>query len=234
MQKNQLILASVFGLACASTACSSDEPATQQTYPQPAATQGAETTPPEPPAAQPETAPMTSADGPIAAPAPSPMSEGVQPAAPESLRDSQILKITDLANSAEVEQAKIAKTKASNKYVKQFAQMMIAQHTQAQKKGMDVARAVAVTPEESAQAGELEKQGADTLATLKMVDATAFDVEYMNAQVKQHQALLDMLNTQLIPSATSPKVKAEMEATRTVVQRHLGSAQQIQTQLAGK
>ena len=233
MQKTQLIFAGVLGLACAATACSSDEPATQQNYPQPAASQGAETTPPEPPAAQPDPAPMTSADGPIAPPTSSPKSDAVEPA-PESLRDSQILKITDLANSAEVEQAKIAKTKASNKYVKQFAQMMFTQHTQAQKKGMDVARDVAVTPEESAQAGELEKQGADTLATLKMVDATAFDAEYMNAQVKQHQALLELLNTKLIPSATSPKVKAEMENTRTVVQRHLGTAQQIQAQLAGK
>ena len=231
MHKTQAIFAAVLALSGAAAGCSSDEPET--TTPQPAASQGAEATPPEPDLSRPATvAPATAvpAAEPVAPP-PNAMSEPGDSPAPESLRDAQILKIVDLVNTAEVEQAQIAKTKATHKDVKQFAQMMITQHTQAKQKAAELGRKVNLMPEQSTQAGTLEGKAAQTLATLKMVDATAFDAEYMSAQVQEHQEVLDLLTTKLIPSATDPKLKAELENTRTVVQRHLGSAQQIQQSL---
>jgi putative membrane protein len=234
-----LWIAAGLALAGAAGACSSDEPSTQQHYPQPAASIGDEATPQEPdPTMQTPTPSMSTAaeDQPVTATA-TPVPEngmsrpGDEPIA-ESLRDGQIIKIADLANSGEVEQAQLAKLKATDPQVKKFAAMMIKDHSEAKQKGAQLAKKAGLIEEDSGQANDLQTKSEQTLATLKVVDATSFDKAYMNAQVEQHQAVLDMLTKTLIPSATNPKLKAELEATRTVVQRHLGHAQQIHDSLA--
>lgn len=156
---------------------------------------------------------------------------GDEPVA-ETLRDGQILKIADLAHSGEIEQAKLAQTKASDPQVKKFAAMMVKDHTKAKQQGMQFSKTAKVEQEDSAAANDLQTKAEQTLTRLKATDATSFDSAYMTAQIEQHQAVLDMLNKSLIPSATNPKLKSELEATRTTVQQHLGHAQQIQQTLA--
>lgn len=230
-----LWIAAVLALSGAAGGCSSHEPsANEQTHAAPAASYGDEATPPEPsPApATPTPALSTAAeDKPVTIPENGMSRPGDEPIA-ESLRDTQILKITDLVNSAEVEQAELAKTKASDPQVKQFAAMMIKDHTKAKQQGMQLGKQAKLNQEDSTQAHELQNKAEQTLATLKAVEPTTFDNAYMNAQVEQHQAVLDLLSNTLIPSATNPKLKTELEATRTIVQRHLGHAQQIHQTLA--
>jgi putative membrane protein len=234
MNKN-LWLAAVIAVAGSAGACSSDEPSNQQSYPQPAASVGSEATPPEPDPTLASPTPSTSTaaeDQPVAAVPANGMSRpGDEPVA-ESLRDTQILKIIDLANSGEVEQAQLAKTKASDPQVKKFAAMMVKDHTQAKQKGMQFGKSAGLAQEDSTTAHELQTKADQTLATLKAAEPTAFDNAYMKAQVVQHQEVLDLLTNKLIPSATNPKLKTELEATRTVVQRHLGQSQQIHQSLA--
>ncbi len=228
-----LWIAAVVALAGAAAACSSDEPSSKSDYPQPAATIGDEATPAEPMMQSPNAPSSTET---TVAPTPglpeNPMSRAGDEPIAESLRDGQILKVVDLANSGEVEQAQLAKTKATHPQVKQFAAMMIKDHTQAKQKSMQLGRAAGLTQEESPQSAKLETKALDTVATLKAVGPAGFDAAYMNAQVEQHQAVLDMLSNTLIPSATNPQLKAELEATRTIVQRHLGHAKQIQETIA--
>jgi putative membrane protein len=234
MNKN-LWIAAVIAVAGSAGACSSDEPSNKEAYPQPAASVGSEATPtePDPTLSTPTPATSTAAeDQPVVAVPENGMSRpGDEPVA-ESLRDTQILKIVDLANSGEVEQGQLAKTKASDPQVKKFAAMMVKDHTQAKQKGMQLAKSAGLVQEDSTQAHELQNKAEQTLATLKAVEPTAFDNAYMNAQVEQHQAVLDLLTNKLIPSATNTNLKNELEATRTVVQRHLGEAQQIHQTLA--
>jgi len=250
MQKH-LWIAAVFALTGTAVACSSDEPSSSD-YPQPAASIGDEATPEEPTMQSP-IAPPPSDIPPTVAPTPSGTSQiGTPPIADqtavvipengmsregdepivESLRDGQILKVVELANTGEVEQAQLAKSKATSPQVKQFAAMMVKDHSQANQKAMKLGKAAGVTPEESPAAAKLEMKSSQTMDTLKAVGPSGFDAAYMNAQVEQHQAVLDMLSNTLIPSAMNPQVKVELEATRTVVQRHLGQALQIQETIA--
>jgi predicted outer membrane protein len=69
------------------------------------------------------------------------------------------------------------------------------------------------------------------LEGLKQADATSFDSLYISAQVQQHQEVLDMLNGQLIPAATNPELKAQLEKAHTMVQKHLTDAKDIQQSL---
>lgn len=247
-----LWIAAAVALAGTAGACSSGSSPEE---PKPAASMGDESSPQEPASGTPTSSPAVSGmsnttatpgpgatttgmgandspsnDSAAATPANAMSRPGDEPVA-ETLRDGQILKITDLANSGEVEQAKLALTKASDPQVKKFAQMMVKDHTKAKQEGMQFGKTAKLEQEDSGAAADLQKQGEQTLATLKSVEPTQFDGAYMMAQITEHQAVLDMLNNTLIPSATNPKLKSDLEATRTTVQQHLGHAQQIQQTL---
>jgi putative membrane protein len=235
MHKTKTCLATgVAALALTVLGCSSDEPEAE--YSQPAASAGDEASPSE---ATPEPATTTTpSTGSAASTGDAPLSPTPPPAepAPESsaapMTDGQIAKITTLVNTGEVEQAQLAKTKAKNAAVKKFATMMINQHTQANQNGAQLAKKASLTPEDSPAAMELQSKATQTLESLKSADATMFDSAYMSAQVTQHQEVLDMLDNKLIPAATNPELKTELQTTRTMVQRHLTDAQAIQQTLA--
>lgn len=228
-------------MALSGAACSS-EPETE--YPQPAASMGEEATPAEAtpppnatqgqegtPAAQPASSTTAAPIAPVAAmPTAATPETGPAPGAAQ-LTDAEIAKVTDAVNTGEIEQAQLAKVKATNQRVKNFATMMINQHTQLKQKDAQLARKLTLTPEDNSVAQELTNKGARMLADLKMVDATAFDKMYMESQVKQHREVLQMLDAQLIPQARESELKASLEKARAMVQMHLTEAQQIQQQL---
>lgn len=206
--------------------CSSDEAASENEYPQPAATQGDEATPAEPMSSYPTATPSASA----AAVSASPPAVGT-PVGPESLRDSQIMQVLRSVDQAEIEQATLARNKASDPRVKTFAEQMIEQHSRSMKSNAGLARTLGVQPEDSKLAGELQAKTGETLRTLRGADAEMFDRAYMTAQVKQHQEVLELLDTRLIPSAGNAELRATLTDTRSMVSNHLAEAQAAQSNL---
>jgi len=151
----------------------------------------------------------------------------------QSLTDAQILKVTETVNSGEIEQAKLAKSKAKSAPVKQFAAHMITQHTKANQQGSKLAKQEQLVPAESPTATEVGIQGAATLEKLKATVPAEFDKTYVDAQVEQHTAVLKMLGDQLIPSASDPALRAQLEEARKMVEQHLSDARTLQGQLGG-
>jgi putative membrane protein len=234
-------------IALSGAACSS-EPETE--YPQPAASVGEEATPAErtaepnatqgqeatqkgTPADQPISSMTAAPATPAAAVATTTQSAAMPDTAPAAvqLTDAEIAKVTDVVNTGEIEQAKLAKTKATSQRVKNFATTMLNQHTQMQQKDAQLARKLTLTLEDNSVAEELASKGAKTLADLKLVEATRFDQAYMAAQVAQHREVLELIDQQLIPQARETQLKAALEKARAMVQKHLTDAEQIQQQL---
>jgi putative membrane protein len=211
--------------------CSKDEPA----EPEPGASEGNEQPPAmmDPPA-EPSTAPVE----PVAPTAPSGDTLNPPPAAEDTgasaapLKDGEIVKITESVDTAEIEQAKLAKKKAQNAQVKKFATHMITQHTQAKQKGARLTKSAKLTPEESELGRQLTTKAERTLESLEAADEAGFDAEYMRAQVQQHQEVLDLLDQRLIPNAQNADLKTQLQATRDMVQQHLTQGQEIQQSLA--
>jgi len=162
----------------------------------------------------------------MAATEPEPMAK------PAPLTDDQIATITLAVNSGEVEQAKVAKEKSKDKRVKQFAQHMIQQHTKAKQKGEQLAKKDKLMTSESTVATDLTTAASQTLESLKSAEPTSFDKTYMDAQIQQHERVLELLNSQLIPDATNMDLKAQLEEARTMVETHLSEAKEIQTSLS--
>jgi putative membrane protein len=203
-------LAAMTLLAAASANCSSPEPEASSA---PAASVGGEATPAE-------------------AVAPTP--EQVAAIPPAALSDAEIAKITDSVDSAEIEQANVASSRAKHESVKQFAQHMIAQHTAAKQKGADLVHAKNVTPVTSTVSSNLQREGMQMLQTLKAADLAAFDATYIAGQIEEHQQVLQLLNSQLIPSATDAQLRALLTDAHAMVERHIAEAKAIQQSLASE
>ena len=150
------------------------------------------------------------------------------PSPATALTDDQILYVLHAANIAEMEQARIAQRKAKDGRVKRFAAMMLKDHGEADSKGLDVAKKVraSLTPSESSN--RLENEAKQLSAVMSNQSGTDFDRAYINAQVKEHRAVLDAIERELLPAVTSPDVKELLQTVRVKVAGHLQEAEQIQ------
>jgi putative membrane protein len=167
---------------------------------------------------------------------------GSEPAAPgstgtpaaERLTASQIAMVTELANTAEVEQGKLAQGKAKSAKVKKFATMMVKHHSEAKTDQAKLYKELNLTPAPSPQ-GDLLKGDADKIiGALRAADGNAFDVEYMNSQVDAHQKVLDTINNELLPAATDEKLRESLKDMKETVESHLKEARSIQEDLVKK
>ena len=103
-----------------------------------------------------------------------------QPAIP--LTDGQILDITHTANIGEIEQARVALTRSKDARVRSLAQMMVQDHSQADKKGMVLAKKENLERSPSAASQSLESDAQSTTGTLRADPAADFDKSYVDAQ----------------------------------------------------
>jgi putative membrane protein len=149
------------------------------------------------------------------------------------LTDEQILQALHTANAGEIEQGKLAQQKSQDGDVKHFAGMMIKDHSNADKKGQDVAQKTQMTLASSSVSASLQSDAQQLTSGMSARTGADFDRSYIDAQVREHQAVLDMIDTQLLPNAKSPDVKKLVQAVRPKVESHLKEAQDIQRKLAG-
>ncbi len=195
-----------------------------------------DTTPPEPAVTTPPPSDPAPAEMPEATPtdaaAPDAAKPEEPPAAP-ALTDAEIAAISKAANDGEIEHAKLAKTKAKDKKVKDFAAMMTKDHTDANKRQAALAKKAAIEPKESDLSKRLVEDAKTKGEALKNVAKGAeFDRAYIDGQVEAHTMVLDTLDKQMIPAAQNPELKAELEKVRGAVEMHLNQAKEIQAGLA--
>jgi putative membrane protein len=156
---------------------------------------------------------------------------GAATAPAPQLSQAQIAKVTDLANSGEVEQAKIAQTKAKASSVKKFAAMMIKHHTDARNEQAKLYKQLDLTPSTSQTATLLQADSDKALGKLRAADGSAFDLTYMEGQVDAHQKVLDTIDRELLPAATDQSVVSALNKMRATVESHLTEAKRIVAEL---
>lgn len=151
----------------------------------------------------------------------------------QTLTDAQIAAITDAANGAEVDQAKLALQKSKNARVKKFAQMMIDEHGKAQLDQAKLVSKLGIKPEtDNPKVSSLKTDAADSERTLKAATADSFDRAYIDIQVADHQMVLDSLDRDFIPAAKNPEFKRALQDFRPKVEHHLQEAMDIQQSLS--
>jgi putative membrane protein len=128
---------------------------------------------------------------------------------------------------SEVELGQLAQQKASNPQVKQFAQRMVQDHTQANSKLMQIFQQKGVTPPTTvgAQYGAMREQ-------IEGLSGSEFDREYMSQMVEDHTE--DVANFQReVSNGKDANVKAWASQTLPTLKAHLQQAQTINRSLTG-
>ena len=171
-------------------------------------------------AAQAQTAAPTasSPSAPAMAPASGSMASGASSTASLSPADKKFVMKAASSGMAEVQAAQLAQQKSQDQTVKDFAAKMITDHTAnntqlstlAGQKGLTVPTAL-----DDKDQAEIDK--------LTKLDGKKFDKMYMKGQVKDHQAMLTLLQKEA-KSGKDADLKSFAQQTIPVVQSHLDMA----------
>jgi putative membrane protein len=154
---------------------------------------------------------------------------------PMALSDSQILYVIHVANLGEMEQARVAQKKAQNARVKRFADMMLKDHGEADSRGTDVAKKTSASLSPSDVSNRLETDAKQMSTTINAEKAGKdFDRAYIDAQVKEHRAVLDSIDRDLLPSVKAQEVRELLLTVRPKIEGHLREAEDIQKGLTSK
>jgi putative membrane protein len=166
------------------------------------------------------------------------------------LTDDQIVTVLHVANQGEIQEAQLALMRAIDTQVRNFANMMITDHTAADAALATLFAAADAGPDaDAAIDAALSTDGGLPIApstvsamllqetmlqiqTLMLKTGAPFDLAYMSGQVATHSEVLQLIDNMLLPQATSPALKMALMDARTLVAAHLRLAVQILNGLA--
>lgn len=130
---------------------------------------------------------------------------------------------------AEVEAGKLAEEKGTSADVKEFAAMMIKDHTAANEKLKGIATQKNLKVSTDAQLLDKTKS-----MILKLRSAKSFDQAYANNQVKAHEATIEIFEDEVkngddaelkeFATATLPTLKAHLDQAKSLAAAHGGAA----------
>lgn len=145
--------------------------------------------------------------------------------------DPQIAMIAVTADNVDIDAGKLAAGKTSTPKVKDFAELMVRDHTSVNNQATALAKKLNVTPEESETSRKLKSDGDKTMKKLEGLSGAAFDKAYIDNEVSYHEAVMEVVDKTLIPNAKNSELKALLESARPVFVSHLNHAKEVQGSL---
>ena len=145
--------------------------------------------------------------------------------------DPQIAMIAVTADTVDIDAGKLASQKATNPKVKEFADLMVKDHTSVNAQATALAKKLNVTPEPSATSKSLKDGGDKAMAKLKGLSGAAFDKAYVDNEVAYHEQVLGAVDKTLIPNTKNAELKSLLESARPIFASHLNHAKELQASL---
>jgi putative membrane protein len=129
--------------------------------------------------------------------------------------DGEFVARATAGNLLEIEEGKLAESRATDAGLKSFGRMMVADHGKAQQELQDAAVAGKV----KVGAAQLDKQHQTMLDNLKAQWGTAFDLVYTEDQVAVHDRTVSLL-LDYLQNGKNAALKSWADKTLPVVLRH--------------
>ena len=173
--------------------------------------------------------PQTTGEAPVTADTTlSPAAEPGQPAA--ELSDANIVALLDAANEADSAAGALARGKATNPEVKEFARLMMSEHHALRLQGQQLAKQLGITPEPPANDPVKPLAESEMAALRSTAKGAQFDRVYIEQEVAAHKAVLDLAD-QAHGATDNEQLKALIEKAKPVIQKHLDRAEELQDKL---
>ena len=148
-----------------------------------------------------------------------------KPADKEPANDQEFVVRALACDMAEVKMAELALKQAQSDDVKKFAARMKDDHTKNHQALMDRAKDMKVAVVEG-----LEKDTREKMDQLGKLTGSAFDREYMNAQVEGHEKALHMYES-FSKQSKDEKLRDQIQKAIPTIKDHLEMARQIKAKL---
>lgn len=143
-----------------------------------------------------------------------------------ALDDPTIVAIFDAANSWDMETGALAAKKGTTKEVRDYGEMIARDHKAVRQMGRDLATKLGVTPTPPKNFG-MAKDHAAAVSTLEAAQGTAFDRAFLQHEVAFHKAVIDAMNTTLLPSLKNEEVKSLVKKVEPAFSAHMLAAQNL-------
>lgn len=130
------------------------------------------------------------------------------------------------ANQSEIDMANYAATHATAKGVKDYALMIVKDHTANDKELQTVAKKKGLSTIPTPTTGT--KEADDDMSKLKATKGADFDKAYIDMMVMDHDKDVKEV-TNLIATVKDADIKAHLTSTKPVLEKHLADAKKLQT-----
>ena len=140
------------------------------------------------------------------------------------LDDPTIVAIFDAANTWDIETGALAEKKGTTKEIREFGKMLAHDHTMVRQQGRDLAKKLGVTPTPPKNFG-MAADHAAAMKKLKGLSGKAFDRAYLEHEVAYHKAVIDAMNTTLLPALKNQEVKDLVTKVAPAFKAHEDAAQ---------
>lgn len=150
---------------------------------------------------------------------------------PTDLSDPEVAHVAVTANNIDIDFGKLALSRTKDSEVKNFASMMVRDHTGVNDRAAALAKKLGVTPKDNAVSQSLESGAKEAKAKVDPLKGSAFDQAYIEHEIAYHQAVLDALNQTLIPTTENAELKALLTQVKPAIEAHLAYAKKIGEQL---
>jgi putative membrane protein len=143
------------------------------------------------------------------------------------LNDLEIAAVLMAANTGEVEQGQLALERSDDDNVEDFAEQMVSEHGAANERIEAALQNRMIGAMENALSEQLTDEAMQVLRMLEETPEDEFDVAYMESQVQAHARVLDIIDSELLPQAMDPTLRAELENERASAAAHFQQAQNL-------
>ena len=149
----------------------------------------------------------------------------------EAVTPEGILSQLYVANTTEIQVSKLAAKKAASPAVKRIAAKLAADHAKNREEERALAQKLNLTLTPATGAAASASDGTSLPSDLQGKTGRDFDKAFVEHEIKDHEDNIQKIQTQLLPAASNPEVKAYLQKTLTAMQGHLASLKQVQQQL---
>lgn len=150
-----------------------------------------------------------------------PVSSAPPPVPPLAQADQMFVTAAAQTDATEIQAGQLAATKARGARVKQFAQKMVADHTQMDQQLMTLAQSKGFTPDATPT-----PMATDMMAKLNADRPVAFDRDYLRGQVMGHQMAVKAFQDE-IANGQDADLKAFATNGLPTIQQHLVMARRL-------
>jgi putative membrane protein len=147
--------------------------------------------------------------------------------AADSLSDVEIAHAAYTADDLDIAYAKIALEKSKTPAVRDFAELMVKDHTAANTAALALVKKLGVTPKDNAFSQALAKNGEAKKTELRGLSGAAFDKAYTQNELAYHQVVVKTVAEQWIPTIQNAEFKKFMTDANEIFKVHMSHAQHM-------